>query len=135
MATVPLRSPHQSAELGSRPSSRGIPGCFQIFDLLRIQSSDPGTGGIDGHGVIAKNKDSRRLRLALDGAIAFHADDSVNDGEMSAHRAVDIDNALVDSMPVKEILWPAVLHSRHQPKQILHRERHPGPMMGLKLGH
>ncbi len=44
----------------------------------------------------------------------IHRDDTVSNNEMWSNRRADIENAFVDSCPVKEILGPAVVAPKNK---------------------
>src|SRR5260370_6544825 len=54
---------------------------------------------------------------------------------MDGYGGANIQNALLDSLPVKNVFWPTVLRSRYYAKHVLHAESDAGPVMRLNLWH
>jgi hypothetical protein len=57
--------------------------------------------------------------VPFEGAIAFHADDAVDDGQLRGAGQGDVDNAVVDAAPVQLVLGPAVADTRERAEQVL----------------
>src|SRR5207247_10960796 len=76
------------------------------------------------------------LCLALDRPVALHTHDAVDDGELRYRDgALDVDDALVESRPVKHVLRPSVHRAGNHAEQILEGEGHAGPVVRLQLRH
>src|SRR5713226_4785734 len=54
---------------------------------------------------------------------------------MNGHRGANVQDALLDSLPVKNVFWPTVLRSRYYAKHVLHAESDARPVMCLNLRH
>ena len=76
-----------------------------------------------------------RFRRTVEWTVAFHSDDCVSDHEVRTDRGADVENAFVNSCPVKDVFRPAVTGARNDPKHVLHAQRDAGPVMRLHLGH
>jgi len=72
---------------------------------------------------------------AVKGTISFHRDNSVGDYEMNRHRCTNIQNALLDTSPMKNVLRPTVLAPRDNPEHVLHAQSDTGPVVHLYLWH
>src|SRR5271165_7562934 len=54
---------------------------------------------------------------------------------MDGNSGAQIEDALLNALPVENILRPSVSRSRHYAKHVLHAERDARPVMGLDLRH
>src|SRR5882724_1513991 len=54
---------------------------------------------------------------------------------MNGHRGANVQDALLDSLPVKNVFWPTVPGSRYYAKHVLHAECDARPVMRLNLRH
>jgi ribosomal protein S18 acetylase RimI-like enzyme len=54
---------------------------------------------------------------------------------MDRHRRHEIDNALLDAMPMQQVLRPPVLHAGHHAEHVLHAESDSAPVVSFYLGH
>src|SRR5215831_13514575 len=69
----------------------------EMWHLARFHLHDAGGRRVHGHHVLTEDQDTGRPGPALDGAVALHPHDSVDDGEAGGRqRAVDVHDALVD---------------------------------------
>src|SRR5688572_16857905 len=83
--------------------SQELPGGSEIIDFLRLKRHQSGGGGVDRNKIVTENQHAAALCLALQRAIALHADDAVDDGELrQGQRAVDVENAIVDALPMQD---------------------------------
>src|SRR5271157_168421 len=115
------------------PQSSGRSG--EVSNLLWIDAHNPGAGRVGGNKVCSHHDHSGLLGLPHDRAIAFHADDAVNYREVRSDGDVDVKYRLLDSFPMEDVLRPTIKDTRHHPKEILHGERDPCPVMSLEFGH
>src|SRR5262245_5076863 len=107
-----------------------------MLHLGRVDAHQPRRRGVHRDWVLAEDEHAGAPRCPLDGAVAFHPDDTVHDGEpRHRERTVDVDDALVDACPVEHVLGPSVDGARYYSKHVLHRKRHARPVMALELGH
>jgi hypothetical protein len=60
---------------------------------------------------------------------------TVRDNKVDRHRCADVEDAAMDSLPVENILRPAILGPRHNSEHVLQAERNAGPVMGHDLRH
>ena len=54
---------------------------------------------------------------------------------MDRNGGAQIEDALLNALPVENVLWPSVSRARHYAEHVLHAERDAGPVMGLDLWH
>jgi hypothetical protein len=68
-------------------------------------------------------------------AIAFHSHDRICDHKVNRHSGADVENALLDAVPVEDVLGPTVSASGDHPEHVLHAESDAGPVMRLHFRH
>ena len=66
-------------------------------------------------------------------SISFHGDHSVRDNKVDRHRCADVEDTAMDSLPVENILRPAIFSSRHDAEHVLHAKRDACPMVRLLI--
>src|SRR6267378_4612174 len=91
--------------------------------------------GIGGNWIIGQQNGLKVLWHTVKWSITLHCDDAVCDDELRPNRRANVENAFVDSSPVKDILRPAVAAARNNAKHVLHAERDSGPMMRFHFRH
>src|SRR5713101_5953157 len=106
----------------------------QITDPRGIDSHDAAASRVYRRHVRARNQDTDRLGIALDGTVAFHADNAVHDREVTGEGRMKIGDTFIDARPVQYILRPSVHASRDQAEEILHAERGAHPVMRFHFG-
>src|SRR5579859_962624 len=106
-----------------------------MSDSIRIKAHQFGTSRIGGNRIVREDKTTKGPRRSVKGAISFHRENCVRDHKVNRYRRAYIENALLNSSPVKDILRPAVLAPRNNTKHILHAEGDARPVMRLYLGH
>ena len=85
--------------------------------------------------IIREQDRVEKFGYTVERTVAVHRDDTVSNNEMWSNRRADIENAFVDSCPVKEILGPAVAAPRDNAKHVFQAERDSGPMVGFYFRH
>jgi hypothetical protein len=91
---------------------------------------------VDGDRVLAEHEQPGLARLSLDRAVALHPHDAVDDGEAAGGEGgVQVEDAVVDALPVEGVFGPAVDGSGDDAEEVLHGERDPCPVVSLELGH
>ena len=79
-----------------------------VDDLVRIKSHQTCAGRIAGNGIIGKHDLAEWAGSAIERAIAFHRDNSIRDNKMNWNGGADIQDALLNALPVENILRPSV---------------------------
>ena len=82
---------------------------------------------------MAHDQGTERPSIAFERAIAFHADDAIDNGELRRARQGDVDDAVVDAAPVEFIFRPAVADAGDGAEEVFERQRGAGPVMRLQL--
>ena len=77
----------------------------------------------------------KRFRRTFERTVAFHSNDPVSNYEMRTDCGANVENALVNAGPVKDVLRPAVTRSGNDSEDILHAECDASPVMGFHFGH
>src|SRR5208337_5132909 len=91
-------------------------------DSLGMKSHQPSKCGIGSDRVVRKHDLFERTRSAVEGSVSFHCDYSVRDDEVNRDCGADIEDAFVNTFPVKNILRPPVSCARYYTKHVLHTE-------------
>src|SRR5664280_1326775 len=106
-----------------------------VHDSSGFEPHESCEGCVGSNGVIRKHDLSHCTSSAVEGPVAFHRHNAVHYNEMDGNSGAQIEDALLNALPVENILWPSVSRARHYAKQVLHAERDARPVMGLDLGH
>jgi len=110
-------------------------GAGEIVHFFGAEVHDPTGGGVRGDGIVAEDQHTGGLGISLNGTIAFHAEDAIDDDEIGAGGGVDIENRAIDAGPMENVFWPAIATSGNDAKEIFHGERYASPVMRFELGH
>ena len=108
---------------------------MNMNDAAGLHAHEPRTGCIGGDCVIGQNNTPKRSRCAVQWAIPLHRHDRVCDHKVNPHRGADVENALLDAIPVEDVLGPAIPASRNHAEHVLHDESDARPVMRFYLGH
>src|SRR5436190_1230891 len=109
----------------------GNPGHLQVLDFGWIDAHNAAAGSVDSGHIAAGHQDSGRLRLTLNGTVALHPHDAVDQREAAWNDRVEVCDGFMNAGPVQYVLGPAVYTTGHQPEQVLHPQRRARPMMGF----
>ena len=83
------------------PTVYGVPGSNNLLDLRTlVVSGTQRTGG------------------AIKGPVAFHRHDPVRDNEVDRNGCTQVEDALLDALPVENILRPSISCTRHYTKHV-----------------
>jgi len=66
-------------------------------------------------------------------SVAFHGHNAIRDHEMCGQRAVDIQDAPVDPLPMENVFRPAIDRAGDGAEHVFQAERHARPMVRLHL--
>ena len=109
--------------------------CFsEMLDAVWLRSQKTRKEEVRGDGIIAQQNGVQHFCGTVERSVAFHYDDAVRDDKVRTDGSADIQNAFVNSDPMKDVLRPAIARSRHNAKHVLHAERDTGPVMALTFG-
>src|SRR5579872_3291306 len=73
--------------------------------------------------------------IPTSGPSPSHCPNSVCDHEVNACRSADIEDALVNAMPMQKVLGPAILQAWHHTEHVFQAQRHARPVMCFDLRH
>src|SRR5450759_5205937 len=122
-------SQHLEAVHGAQAPVRGQ---LDVFDVLRVASHYPDARRIGLHDIIGRDYDIHLDRLAVGrAASAFHPDDAVQNHQVALDDGVEVDDALVQSLQVDDVL----LLAHHHSLEVLESEGDHGLQVGLHHGH
>jgi len=65
--------------------------------------------GIDGRRIGADDDQAHRLSAAHDRAVAFHADNAIDNRDRLGQRGVDVEHGVRNAGVMQDILGPAIL--------------------------
>src|SRR5271157_4853857 len=106
-----------------------------VHDSSGFEPHESRTGCIGSDRVIRNNNLPKRTSSAVKGSVAFHGLNAVCDHEMDRNGGAQIEDALLNALPVEDVLRPSISRTRHYAKHVLHAERHTRPVVGLDLWH
>src|SRR5271166_1805039 len=112
--------------------SRALP---NMHDSVGFESHQPGTGRVGGHRIISEHDLSQETIRAVERPVAFHCYNAVGDHEVHRNGGAKIEDALLNALPMENILWPSVSCARNNAKHVLHAESDARPVMGLYFRH
>ena len=78
-------------------------------DTMWIETHQARTREIRGYGIVGENDLPEVPVRSVQRPVTFHRHNAVRDDEMHWNRRTHIENAPVDSLPMQNILRPAVL--------------------------
>jgi hypothetical protein len=87
-------------------------------NLQWIKAHETCAGCVCRDGIVGEHDLPKLAGISLQWSISFHSDYSISYYEVNRNCGADVENALVNAAPVEEVLWPAVLHARHDTKHI-----------------
>jgi len=117
-------------EISKKPAS-----FLDVSDPTWVDSKHARQNRVGCDGIIREQNDMQILGAPIKRPIPFHGDDAVCNDEVRAYSGADIENALVDTCPVKDIFGPAIAASGDNAKHVFHAERDAGPVVGFYLRH
>src|ERR1035441_8474440 len=89
------------------------PGLCYMENKARIDAHKPGAGRIGRYWIVRENNSAKAAQFSLQWAVSLHRLDPVGDHEVDRDGRTDIEDALVNSVPMEKVLRPAVFHPRH----------------------
>src|ERR1039457_2753760 len=107
----------------------------EMPDTMWIETHQARTREIRGYGIVGENDLPEMPVSSVQRPVTFHRHNAVRDDEMHWNRRTNIENAPVDSLPMQNILRPAVLCARHYPEHVFHAQGNASPVVGLDLRH
>src|SRR3974377_478931 len=96
-------------------------------DLVRRKSHQAPTCSVRCHRVIGKHNLSHSARRAVERPVSFHGDNSVCNHQMNWNSGAHVKDALLDALPMENVLRPSVPRTRHDAKHVLHAQCAAGP--------
>src|SRR3989442_1278236 len=112
------------------------PGAFgEVRNALRRKTHQSATGSVSGHRIVGHHNLVHPSFSPLQRPIAFHYLDSISYHKVNERSRADVQDALVNPMPVQDVLRPTILHPRHDTEHILQTQRDARPVMCLDLRH
>ena len=111
-------------------------GCFtDMFDVIWFRSQKACESAVCTHGIITEQNGVQVFCGAVERSVAFHSDDTICNDKVGTDRGTNIDNAFVNSDPMKDILGPAITRPWDDAEHVFHTERDAGPMMRFHFRH
>ena len=106
-----------------------------VHDSAGSESHQTRTGCIRSYRIVRKHNHSQRTRRAVKGTVPFHRHYAVCDHEVDRNGCAQIEDALLNALPMENILRPSVSRARYYAEHVLHSKSDAGPVVGLDLGH
>jgi len=107
----------------------------EIVNFFRAEAHDAAGSGVGGDRIVGKEQQAGGLGSALDGTVAFHAQDAIENDEIGASGGADIEDGAVNTGPMEDVFGPAVATAGNDTEKILHGKSDAGPVVGFELGH
>ena len=77
-----------------------------VHDSAGVESHQTRAGCIRSYRIVRKHNHSQRTRRAVKGTVSFHCDNAVRDNEADWNCCAQIEDALLNALPVGNILRP-----------------------------
>jgi hypothetical protein len=84
-------------------------GFFYMDNESRIEAHKPRAGRISRHRIIREDNSAKPAQFSLQRAVPLHRLDPVRNHEVHPDGGADIEDALVNSAPMENVLRPALL--------------------------
>ena len=85
-----------------------VAGLVEVVDFVGVDAHESAGGGVDGGSLIANDEDAVVDGVSLDGGVALHADDAVDDADVGLDDVSEVEDRLLDAPEVEHVFWPAV---------------------------
>ena len=79
-----------------------------VNDAVWLESHQPRAGRVGSHRVVRKHDLSQRTRGAVERTVPLHCHNPVGDDEANGNRRAKIEDALLNALPVENVLRPSV---------------------------
>src|SRR5208337_3698189 len=106
-----------------------------VRDSSGVESHQLRTGCISSNRIVGEHDLLQETSGAVEWPVSFHCHDAVRDNEVDRNGGAQIEDALLNALPVEDVLRPSISRTRHYAKHVLHAERDAGPVVGLDLWH
>ncbi len=106
-----------------------------VCHLLRNHTESPGASRISSHRIVRKYQCVQSAGGAVQRTVALHRDNRVSDDEVRSNGGANVENAFVNTGPMKDVLGPAIAASGDNAKHVFHAQGDPGPVMSFHLRH
>src|SRR5271166_2391506 len=93
-----------------------------MYDSIRFESHQPGTGRVGGHRIIGEHDVPQETSGAVERSVSLHGHDTVCDNEVDWNGGAQIKDALLNALPVENILRPSVSCARNNAEHVLRSE-------------
>jgi hypothetical protein len=104
---------------------------------VRFEAHEPRTCRIGSDGIIGENNSAEGPWRSIQWTVAFHRHDRVCNHKIDRNRGADVENALLDAVPVENVFRPTISASRDDAEHVLHAEsinRNGGSMINANVG-
>src|SRR2546426_649498 len=93
--------------------------CFSdMFDVIWLRSQKTRQNKVGSDEIIGQQNSMELLGGAIEWPIAVHPYDAICNDEVRTNRGADVENAFVDSRPVKDVFRPTVAGAGNDPKHV-----------------
>jgi len=105
-----------------------------VHDSSGFEPHESCAGCIGSNRVIGKYDLSQRTRGAVERPVSFHSYDAVRDNKVDRNCRAQVEDALLNALPVENILRPSVSRARYNAEHVLHAESDARPVWVFILG-
>ena len=75
-----------------------------MWNAIRFEAHQPGAGRIGRNWVVRQNNCPEEAGAPVKRTVSFHCDNGIGDYEMNRRRRTDIQDALLNAFPMKNVL-------------------------------
>ena len=80
----------------------------KVCNSLGFQAHQSSAGRVSGDGVIREHDLAEGTWVSVEWAVAFHGHDAVRYDEVDRHCGANVENALLNTLPVENVLRPPI---------------------------
>src|SRR5579864_6710346 len=120
--------PHLINE-GRRDVPQELRALADVNYSVRLEAHESGACRVSSNRIVRKHDLSQRTSSAVEWAVPFHCHNAVGDNEVDRDGRAYINDAFLNSLPVENVLGPAVPRPGYGAEHVLHTERHAYPVV------
>lgn len=105
-------SPQRFPELidtGDGRVAKKLPALMNVCDAIRLEAHQTGTGCVSSYRVVGKHNTPEWSWSPVQRPISFHCHNGVSNDKVNRNRSTDVENALLNPLPVQQVFGPAIL--------------------------
>ena len=102
---------------------------------IRIDPHQAAASCVSGDRIICEDKAAKTPHRTVQRPIAFHGLNPIGDNKVNRDGHCELDDGVVDALPMQNVFWPAIDRAGQNPERILKAQRDACPMVSLDLRH